>query len=188
MFTSILFMMYDFFVRQEFHAKQAVIEAKRRFVRFVSHEVRTPLNAVCMGLALLQDDIDMTLSDASLTLKRRLTSVEEMKPEGMATASPDRCHTDNLMYEKVTEWLSLTQDVLHNTNSAVDVLNDLLNYDKIERGYLSLELTIIPIWSVIERAVTEFILPSKKKKINFVLEFQPIRRPFPRECRLRVSY
>ena len=43
-FTSLAFFLYDTFVRIEFHNKQAVLEAKRKFMRFVSHEVRTPLN------------------------------------------------------------------------------------------------------------------------------------------------
>jgi len=36
--TSLLFFLYDFFVRQEFSAKKDLFDAKRKFVRFVSHE------------------------------------------------------------------------------------------------------------------------------------------------------
>lgn len=50
--TSLAFFLYDFFVRREFNAKQELLEARRTFMRFVSHEVRTPLNAVYMGLDL----------------------------------------------------------------------------------------------------------------------------------------
>lgn len=38
LFTSSLFLLYDFFVRKEFNAKRDLLEAKRNFVRFVSHE------------------------------------------------------------------------------------------------------------------------------------------------------
>ena len=38
--VSILFFLYDFFVRREFHAKKELLESKRQFMRFVSHEVR----------------------------------------------------------------------------------------------------------------------------------------------------
>ena len=41
--VSLLFFLYDYFVRDEFNQKQAILEAKRAFMRFVSHEVRTPL-------------------------------------------------------------------------------------------------------------------------------------------------
>merc|ERR1712176_244663 len=59
--TSALFIAYDYYVRQEFNAKNQLLEAKRRFVRFVSHEVRTPLNTVCMGLTLLENDLAAAL-------------------------------------------------------------------------------------------------------------------------------
>lgn len=49
---AMLFCLYDRFVRQEFVEKQKLLEAKRTFVRFVSHEVRTPLNTVALGVNL----------------------------------------------------------------------------------------------------------------------------------------
>ena len=39
-FTSCLFILYDYFVRREFQSKQDLLKAKRHFMRFVSHEVR----------------------------------------------------------------------------------------------------------------------------------------------------
>jgi hypothetical protein len=41
--TSFMFLIYDFFVRREFDSKRQLLEAKRHFMRFVSHEVRTPM-------------------------------------------------------------------------------------------------------------------------------------------------
>merc|ERR1719389_1024105 len=66
-FTSLLFVGYDYYVRKEFSAKNQLLEAKRRFVRFVSHEVRTPLNTVCMGLTLLENDLALALEQADTT-------------------------------------------------------------------------------------------------------------------------
>lgn len=37
--TSLIFLFYDFAVKREFHNKRELLEAKRRFMRFVSHEV-----------------------------------------------------------------------------------------------------------------------------------------------------
>ena len=36
---------------------QQNLETKRTFVRYVSHEVRTPLNTICMGLELVEDEL-----------------------------------------------------------------------------------------------------------------------------------
>jgi CheY-like chemotaxis protein len=76
-----------------------------------------------------------------------------------------------------TEWFNLAEDVLTNAQSSVNVLNDLLNYDKIESGTLTLELTIIPIWEVIEGTVNEFKSPAAKKRIHVELELDGIKSP-----------
>jgi signal transduction histidine kinase len=149
-FTSLLFILYDFFVRQEFNVKRSVLEAKRNFVRFVSHEVRTPLNAVCMGLQLMQEEIRE--SQSNLTARKSFSTESDNKAE---------------MFE-------LTEDILCSANSAVGILNDLLNYDKVEMGTLSLERSIVPIWDLIERTLSEFKLPAKAKKIDFKLDFSAL--------------
>jgi signal transduction histidine kinase len=157
-FTSILFILYDFFVRQEFNEKRSVLEAKRKFVKFVSHEVRTPLNAVCMGLRLMEEELRArTWPDSSHSTEEETAS--KIVP------------TDS---ENKGEILVLAEEILSNANSAVDVLNDLLNYDKVEMGTLSLELTIIPIWDLIERTMKEFNSPAKAKKIDFKLDYSAL--------------
>jgi len=44
LFSTLVFFSYDRCVRKEFSARQQLLDAKRKFVRFVSHEIRTPLN------------------------------------------------------------------------------------------------------------------------------------------------
>ena len=65
-FVSILFCLYDSCVRRDSTAKAQLLDAKRAFVRFVSHEVRTPLNSVRMGLELMQDEIAESLGCKSV--------------------------------------------------------------------------------------------------------------------------
>jgi signal transduction histidine kinase len=81
---------------------------------------------------------------------------------------------DSVAVEICNSVLGLSQEILSNAESAVDVLDDLLNYDKIEIGKLSLELSIVPIWDLIERTANEFMVPAKAKKINFVIDFSPL--------------
>lgn len=140
--TSMLFLLYDLFVRRDINARKELLEAKRKFVRFVSHEVRTPLNSVTMGLTLMKDEMA-----ASLNKGKKSDSKQELQG-----------------------WLTLSEDVTANALSAVDVLNDFLNYDKVETGKLSLEHSIVPIFDLIDQTVSEFKFPAMKKKINMVVE------------------
>jgi len=144
--TSALFFLYDRFVTKEFDSKNEYLEAKRQFVRFVSHEVRTPLNSVCMGLTLLKEEIAQAAG---------FKNAQEMLDSDKADDST-----------RDGSWFGLAHEVQVNAQSSVDVLNDLLNYDKIETGTLMQELTVLPIWSLIDRTVKEFKLPMASKNIK----------------------
>jgi len=56
-------------------------------------------------------------------------------------------------------------------SGAIDVLDDLLNYDKIERGTLQLQLGVISVWELVEKIILEFKLPASSKKIQILLSF-----------------
>jgi signal transduction histidine kinase len=123
--TLCSFGIYDYYVRREFQSKQQLLDQKRQFVRYVSHEVRTPLNSVCMGLHLLQTEIAGSLGHVDLTSLLR---------DDELTQGDDHEDTGRDGKEKLPSWLRLAHDVESNARVSVDILNDLLNYDKIQRG------------------------------------------------------
>jgi len=146
-FTVLMFLVYDLLVRREFSAKKELLKAKRHFMRYVSHEVRTPLNSVCMGLNLMQEEIQ-----AKLTGHRS-----------------DGSRDATITVDEAQAWLNLSRDVHISAQSATNVLNDFLNYDKIESRQLTLELSIIPIQALINETVAEFVLPAQDKSINMLV-------------------
>ncbi len=156
-FTSVLFFLYDYFVRREFRSKKELFEAKRKFVRFVSHEVRTPMNSVCMGLNVLQEEAAMTLG---YDLRNKHDGYKKQKNQKKPPSSKvfDRAQVEN--------WFDLTNEISANAQASVDVLDDFLNYDKIATGEMVLEYTIIPIYNLIQDTVAEFKLPMTKKNIT----------------------
>lgn len=161
-FISAIFFLYDRCVSKEFDYRKDLLESKRQFVRFVSHEVRTPLNSVGMGLTLMKEEMAQSLG---------FKTAESMVVDGDNKRDDDSEKTGSTMDSAAKEWFSLADEIQSNTQCAVDVLNDLLNYDKIENGSLNLELTVVPIWQLIEQTVLEFKLPmgSKNIKMSFNL-------------------
>jgi signal transduction histidine kinase len=152
-FTLLFFFLYDRLVRNEIRAKINLLDAKRNFVRFVSHEVRTPLNTVSMGLTLIHQDL--------LSRERQLNRENEKD-------SKDTIEAVNK--DDITRWSSLTREVSHNADVAVGVLNDLLNIDKIQMGAFKLEMEILPVWDIIEETTMEFKMMAAKQKTDLKLD------------------
>ncbi len=156
-FTSVLFFLYDYLVRREFRSKKELFEAKRKFVRFVSHEVRTPMNSVCMGLNVLQEEAAMTLG---LDVSCKQSIPQKNNKEHLQHTS------DTFDRAQVEHWFDLANEISANAQASVDVLDDFLNYDKIATGEMRFEYTIIPIYNLIQDTIAEFKLPMTKKQIT----------------------
>lgn len=141
-----LFFLYDYLMRHEAHQRKIVMDMKRRFVRFISHEIRTPLNTVCMGLDLLSSEI-------SPGSKRR-------------NANSDGCADSKDM----DFWHSVLVDAKANSDIAVNILSDLLDFDKIESGTMLLEMNRVDIWELLETTTSLFNIQALNRKINLDLD------------------
>ena len=142
------FFLYDYYVRGESEASAAVLETKRLFVRFISHEVRSPLNAVHLGLEALTAEL------------RKFLDLVRGSPHDLI----------NKFDAALLSWLELSAEMMSNSSAAEDVLDDLLNYDKIEMGTLRLEYSAVPIVELVQTATAVFQASVKVK--NIVLSFQ----------------
>ena len=139
---TVMFMLYDYMLRCEKQRKVEILEAKRRFVRFISHEIRTPLNSVHLGLELI---------------------LEELKNMFSAKGVIKDLHT---YFRSLSE---LAVDLISNSESAIEVLNDLLNYDKIEMGTLRLDLAAVSVWPLVEKCAYAFSTQMLQKNIALQL-------------------
>jgi len=145
---SLVFAAYDFVVSRKSESQQIVLDTKRRFVRFISHEVRTPLNTVRLGMKLFELEL--------LKTKKAMASMS------MAAFREE-------LSKSIDNWMELTYDVLGNSEAAVDVLSDLLNYDKIESGTLRLEFSMVSIFKVVTGIYKAFGLQAMQKSIDLKL-------------------
>ena len=152
---SAMFLSYDLLMRRESSRKSAVLDTKRRFVRFISHEIRTPLNAVNMGLALIVQE-----------LKSLLAAVQGAA-SGAAGVISNTAQAAVLVsvITSLSGWLELSHEMKGNSESAVDVLNDLLNYDKIEMGTLRLEFSAVNITHVVQKCTAAFQMQARQKRV-----------------------
>jgi signal transduction histidine kinase len=106
---------------------------------------RTPLNTVILGLHLLEEHLET------------LRSLSQHQEEGVNV---------------VTACSELIQELHDNTTVAVNTLNDLINYDKIESKTFSIEKKPVKIWSVIKKTVGLLSLQANEKRVEIKMEFE----------------
>ena len=91
-------------------------------VRFVSHEMRSPLNTVTIGLDLLKKDL-------------------------RTSNSP-----------KKTQMVETLADMKNQCDAAIEILNDLLNYEKLDSGIMTLDKAQVQAWSLLTGSVQPFYI------------------------------
>jgi signal transduction histidine kinase/CheY-like chemotaxis protein len=143
-----LFFVYDYLVQAEATKRKEILDMKRRYVRFISHEMRTPLNTVCMGLELLASEIKPSDQSASTDLEK------------------DRQNSD------LAFWHSVVTDARENSDIAVSILNDLLDYDKLETGALKVETDRVDIWELVRRTASQFNIQAVNRKILLLVDLR----------------
>lgn len=72
----------------------------------------------------------------------------------------------------MTECDDLFQELHDNATVAVNTLNDLINYDKVESKTFSIEKNSVKIWSVIRQTVGLLSLQAKEKKVTVSMEIE----------------
>jgi signal transduction histidine kinase len=151
--TSLIFLLYDYFMNRNAIEKELINNTKRLFVRFISHEIRTPMNTVYLGLKLLADEMRSSL----------LSAAEIPMTNGEA----------ELNEETLNNWIDLITDIEESSDTAIAVLNDLLNYDKIGMGTLQIEHKVVYMWDVISSNVNPFFVQAREANVELLLQMMP---------------
>ena len=108
-----------------------MLDTKKAYVRFIGHELRTPLHSVFMGLQLSIDQIPED-TQVPIEIERKETLVETQSACG----------------------------------AALDILNELLLFDKLETGALVLHKQSVPVTELVEDSVRMFSAQAREKSIE----------------------
>ena len=115
-------------------SKDQIISTKQAYVRYISHELRTPMNSVKMGLQFCINKIPMTT-------KNKL----------------EKEHRDILLE------MGFACEV------AIEILNDLLLYDKLENGLVTLKKDNVGAIDFISKCLEMFTVQIRAKHIKLEL-------------------
>lgn len=57
-FHTLMFTTYDYLVNQRIRKGEIILKTKQQFVRYISHEIRGPLNAITVGVQILLNEME----------------------------------------------------------------------------------------------------------------------------------
>jgi signal transduction histidine kinase len=138
---------------------------KRIFVRYVSHEIRTPLNVSILGLKCLEDELrGESTTTASTTMDLGLPPTTSLSPSAVVPFQKK-----GYVSESISDVLD---DVKISCAMAVEILNDLLLYEKIDDGIFSIATTHMPVKALVEEAEKMFRMQARAANVEFVLDLQ----------------
>mmetsp|Transcript_14008 Transcript_14008/g.23205 ORF Transcript_14008/g.23205 Transcript_14008/m.23205 type:complete len:907 (+) Transcript_14008:70-2790(+) len=160
---SSLFISYDVLVNRESLENRMLLESKRIFVKFISHEIRTPINTVTLGLQLLSTRLsDMIASDTARHRASDSCSSPVSAGEAFGRSSS--------FVAGVEECLDLVDDLTESSGTAVLVLNDLINYDKVELKKFHVERKLCNVYAVLKSTVQPQELLARTRDVQLVAE------------------
>jgi signal transduction histidine kinase len=93
----------------------------------------------------------------------------EMAKFAVAITSSSPANLISMVKAVLTIWKQLADEIVESSESAVEVLNDLLNYDKIEVGTLKLEFGVFPVCALVEKTVAAMQVQAQQKGITIEL-------------------
>ena len=111
---------------------ESVLRLKREFVRYVSHEIRSPLNVAHAGLEILKAELEAIRAPISI--------------------------------------LNLLDDIFSSSNTAIEILNDMLHYEHIDSGTFKLEMAVIPLLHAFAGRLEAYKYMAAKKSITLNIE------------------
>jgi hypothetical protein len=183
--VSIIFISFIILINRETCAARKLLETKRIYVRFISHEIRFALSlSHCLTLSphlsLLPSSPDRTpLNTIKLSLHLLAKNIEKFqeiihRPSSSSSSLPPREHgvpqksltlSDELS-PIIAESLELLMGLEENSSITVSTLNDLINYDKIETNTFAVENKEVDLWPLIAKTIFPLSFLAAEKNIR----------------------
>eukprot|EP01039_Chlorochromonas_danica_P011647 gene11647-13062_t len=172
-FTSSVFLLYDYLINRAAKEQEVVLETKRQFVRYISHEIRTPLNIVQLGFKLLYSEMfafrAAHFCNATKVIDGLPPPAQQRVREGVK-AKGDEVEKESGLKSTFDDWLGLVTDIADSSDVAISVLNDLINYDKLHMGTLQLEIEPLAVWDLLGPAVHPFIIQARHAGVSLNID------------------
>ncbi len=129
--------------------------------RSISHEIRTPLNTAFMALDLLI---------SSLKQPQPPQPQQQEPIHGNVSTTIPIQSTTTQSANSTNELLEIAENIKQGCDIALNILNQLLTYDKLNAGMLQLENKQLTISQLLESNMKLFTMHAQQCSITFLLD------------------
>ena len=123
------------------------------FTRETAHEIRTPMNTVALGFQIIRKEL----------LEYSLVHRESPNTPTLLIGAVDGSATASL--EEFI--LQMVSEVKASADIAVDLVSDLLLYDRLEVGGLQLARTPLKLWTLVKENLALFNIQVSVEKDDY---------------------
>ena len=146
----------------EANLKREQLRVRLDMLRYISHEMRSPLNTAFMGLQMSQDSI-ASVADTVKHCQSVAANSDSAKESG-AVQSMQKIAAG---IEDLSETTLLIKE---SACVALETLNEMLTFDKIEEKKLVLETDDVDIWTFVSETVRPFRLNAATENVMLTVE------------------
>lgn len=147
----------------EVKIKSEMLEARLNLIRYISHEMRSPLNTSFLGLRILHGNIDAIVNSMK-RIKMLMIRCKVPDPNGSIMQLVEKTIDDK---DGISETAELVKE---SCSIALQTLNDMLTVDKIDEKKLSLEMEEINVWNFVSETVRPFRINAMKDHVSLLTE------------------
>lgn len=133
--------------------KQDKLNIRLNLIRYVSHEMRTPLNTAFLGLGMLMTAFDQVENRLNESTQNAAVSKVDVRPV--------------LTESQLEDMVDTTKQVHDSCHIALETLNDLLTFDKLDENKLVVEVNETDPWQLVCEAARPFEINAREKNVNF---------------------
>jgi len=155
---------------REVDIKSEKLQTRLNLVRYISHEMRSPLNSIFMGLQLLHNDASKLLNTIQNMPKKStpMNLAESFSTQASQLSCVTCTNLQDILAIQISAVESIleTNDLIQESSSvALETLNDMLTFDKMDEKKLVIEVGEVDVWSFVTENVRPFSLNATKNNV-----------------------
>jgi len=161
--------------------KSEELQIRLNLIRYISHEMRSPLNTAFMGLQLLHNDTMLVLE----SVRRAVSTLTSEDEPSEKSESLLQSLSEDL--QRVQGLLETGELVKESSSLALETLNDMLTFDKMDEKKLVVEVEDVDVWAFVRDTVRPFSINALRAQVRLEVKCVDLQSRWVEGWRIRAD-